>query len=305
LTIRAKWNALKCAILAPHTKTPPHAKTQGLHRREIPALDGATASSDTLKIECGASNARAMIVTVPKAGTYLMAKVLANLGMVDLEVHLSETTMGDFRYMSIEEKISKVRMLVQDIPLEVSARMILPGQFGVGHLSCTPNNREILAPFVRILCLREVRHALVSYMRFEARRCAADPLWLAGARFWLDAPDNIARMRGFLATNAEGYLRLVRGIHGWTHEPGVITCRFEDLVGENGAVAQHRSAESVAVGIGLDASAGLTALLGALGQPTLTYSGRRTTLEGFWNSSSEAFFREIGGHEVNELLGYG
>jgi hypothetical protein len=266
--------------------------------------ENCTGAFGIFKAEQGACDARAIIITLPKAGTYLMAKVLETLGLVDLEVHLSEMMLSDYRRMTMAEKLAGARLAARDIPLEVSARMILPGQFAVGHLLCTPEARALLAQFVRVVCLREPRHALVSLMRFEARRIAADPLWHAGTRRWAETLGAPARMRGFLAVHGEAFLTFARSMYGWARDADALTCRFEDLLGDNGAPTQRRNIEVVALALGMTAAAGVQALAGALGQRTLTFSGSRTRLEDVWDTSVEAAFRRLRGPEVSELLGY-
>jgi hypothetical protein len=282
--------------LPPFPTTLPHV--------EIPPCDDSADAFDAFKAEQGPCDARTVIISLPKAGTYLMAKVLEILGLVDLEVHLSEQMLSDYRGMATADKPARARTAARNIPLAESARMILPGQFAVGHLLCTPQARVLFAPFVRIVCLRDPRHALVSLMRFEARRIAADPLWHAGMRDWADAPGAPARMRGFLAVHAEGFLAFARSILGWTADAETVTCRFEDLLGDHGAPAQRRSIEAVAAALGLSPAAGVQALAGALGRRTLTFSGSRTRLDEAWDASVEAAFRDLGGPEVSERLGY-
>jgi hypothetical protein len=246
----------------------------------------------------------AIVLSMPKAGTYLVAKILEALGLVDLEVHLWETGLSDYRGRSNSEKLERDRELARNIPLRTSAKMVLPGQFAVGHIPCTPEARLQLETFVRIVCLRDVRHALVSLMRFEHRRLLADPLRAPDRRGWAQSPQGPERMRGFLAAEGAWLLGLSRAAFEWTRGADSVVSRFEDLLGDNGAEAQLRALARIASAVGVDGFAGRRVLDKVLGAETLTYSGRRSKLEGVWDEAVERDFRDMGGREVNELLGY-
>jgi hypothetical protein len=246
----------------------------------------------------------AIVLSMPKAGTYLVAKILESLGLVDLEIHLGETALSDYRGRSNSEKLERDRELARNIPLRTSAKMVLPGQFAVGHIPCTPEARFQLETFVRIVCLRDLRHALVSLMRFEHRRLLADPLRAPDRRDWAQAPQGPERMRGFLAADGRWLLDLSRAAFAWTRDTDSVLCRFEDLLGDHGAEAQLRALARIASAVGVDDLAGPRVLDKVLGAETLTYSGRRSKLEGVWDEAVEHDFRDMGGREVNALLGY-
>lgn len=259
---------------------------------------------DAFKAARGRCRSKVVLLTIPKGGTYLLASMLENLGLVDLEVHLSESLLSDYRGLSVEEKVARARLVNRGIPLHVAAKMIQPGQFAVGHIPCTAPSRDVLSSFVRILCIRELRHALASYLRFELKRVEADPEWLQGAREWASAADNTRRLHGFLSVFGEGYLALVRNIHDWAREPDVLVCRFEHLLGDQGPAVQESMAAAVASQVGMPPHMGIRALREVIGKPTLTFSGRRTTLHGLWDDTAEAIFRRLGGPDINEALGY-
>jgi hypothetical protein len=275
----------------------------------LPAPDHATGDDQNLRFDAfkaarGRCRSKVILLTLPKAGTYLLARMMENLGLVDLEVHLSETSLGDYRGLSVEQKIARARLVNRAISLHVAAGKIQPGQFAVGHIPCSDLARDALSSFARILCIRELRHALASYMRFELKRIEADPDWLPATRAWASAADNTGRLHGFLLASGKSYLASVRGIHGWASEPGVLVCRFEDLLGDHGPAIQESVAGSVASQLGMKAQTGIRALRRAAGQPTLTFSGQRTALHGLWDATAEAIFQQLGGPDLNEALGY-
>jgi len=258
--------------------------------------------ADAFSEKYDARGKKAFIVSVPKSGTYLVARVLHNLGFVDLEIHAKEAGLTDYRKRSNVEKVERARQFDRAIPLEIAAQMVLPGQFLVGHIPFSPKNREIMRSFVRFLCLRELRQSLASFMRFEYRRLKAD--CEREPRFWIEEPIGPPMMRAYLSVHGADLLWLAEEVFKWVSEPGTVVCRFEDLLGDNGAACQQQAAENIAAALGLERQAGYFAVCDALGKETLTYSGSRTCLDDFWDDKVEAYFRELGGVERNRILGY-
>ena len=91
---------------------------------------------------------------------------------------------------------------------------------------------------------------------------------------------------------------------GWQLEPGTLMVRFDELVGDAGANVQAGVAEAIAAHLGVQGVDPATALRSCIGSPTLTYSGGRTHVNEFWSDEVEQLFQELGGGEINRLLGY-
>jgi len=285
-----------------------HDKAIEVPTKRLPLIEESTTiddcSAQVFSEKYGASERKAFVISVPKSGTYLLARVLHNLGIVDLEIHASEACLTDYRNRSNVEKVEQPRQFARMIPLEIAAQMILPGQFMVGHIPFSQKNREVLRSFARFLCIRELRQSLVSFMRFQYRRLKADPEHHPNKRFWIEEPTGPPMTRAFLSVYGAEHLSLAGEVFKWTSESGTVVCRFEDLLGDNGAASRQQVAGNIAAALGFERQAGYFAVCDALGKETLTYSGSRSYLDGFWDAKVEAYFRELGGVERNRVLGY-
>jgi hypothetical protein len=253
----------------------------------------------------GACAKKVIVLSSPKAGTYLMGGILENLGLTDLEIHLGTSVLTDYRYKSNREKIETAWRLERPIPLDVSASLILPGQFAVGHIPFEPWTYDLLRGFVRILGIRELRSSLVSWVRFEYRRLKADPERNPGNRSWVSEDWGTPIMRAFLAAEGAWFLDIVRSVYGWFKEPNTLVFRFEELLGDFGVDAQQRIVARICTALGLNVEMGYPALMKTLGSETQTFSGQRSNLGPFWDACVEDDFRRLGGIELNALLGYG
>ncbi len=248
----------------------------------------------------------AIVFSLPKAGTYLVAKMLLEIGLVDLEVHLSLDVYSDYRFRSNVEKFARVRELSVELPIEVSARLIRPGQFAVGHIPCGSRTQELFADFTKLMVVRDVRDSLVSMMRFHYRRQVADPMWMPAQRGWLARPEGPSRMLGFLDTFGADLMTDARRVQPWLEGGRAdLVLRFEQLIGDLGAEAQQSAVEQLAKTVGAGRADAVRVLQASIGAETLTYSGQRTDRSGFWNADVEEKFVEIGGRGVSEALGYG
>ena len=259
----------------------------------------------SFKAEQGTSPARAFVISMPKAGTYLLAAVLRRLGLADLEVHLSSFTFSDYRGQTVSEKLYKAREHVYELPLEFSASLIRPGQFGVGHIPYNPEHSRLLASFVRILVVRELRDSFVSYMRFEAKRMAGDQGRHPGRRAWAEATDPRVRMAAFLRDFGAELTDTYRAVAPWAEDPGVLRFSFEELLGDAGRAAQVDAIQRIRGAVGAAGDDDPEAILSeSIGVETLTFSGGRTRYEEFWSDEAEEQFVQLGGEALNEKLGY-
>jgi hypothetical protein len=80
------------------------------------------------------------LITQPKAGTYLVAKLLEKLGLVNTEIHVDRLGFSDYRHKSIVEMQADYLKFTTHIPIEVSAGLTATGQFIVGHLEYEPHS---------------------------------------------------------------------------------------------------------------------------------------------------------------------
>lgn len=246
---------------------------------------------------------RAVVLSIPKSGTYLLSAILGQLGLINTEVHVWESGFHDYRGKSIPEMVHLYSEYAVNAPLETTAALILPGQYMVGHIGCDVGTRGTLAPFRRFLTVRELRQCLVSHMRFfanEGRGMGHDTKWK-------EIGEPKRRMRTFLEIYAQELLTWARQVAGWSDDSATLQVRFECLLGDEGESAQLALIREIAAHLTIEFSdheaAELIKLV--LNRPTKTWSGKRSTLQEYWDQDCEAIFSANGGQELNDQLGYG
>lgn len=119
------------------------------------------------------------VLSIPKAGTYLLAQLLSQVGLVDTELHLSNFSLTDYRGMSVEAK-RQPGYREFDVGIAISAGLIADGQFAVGHIKPQFGGRSALKGFRRIFLKRELAAATLSHLRFfvASGRAPAGSSWV-------------------------------------------------------------------------------------------------------------------------------
>ena len=119
-------------------------------------------------VERGECRYKVAIISLPKAGSYLLAELLRSLGLVSTGLHVTADGSGftDYRFISLEEGRRNYRNYVYKMPFDEVVEGVRPGQFVVGHFHCNGYIKRCLRDFKKIFIVRELRHCLISHMRF-------------------------------------------------------------------------------------------------------------------------------------------
>jgi Sulfotransferase domain len=243
------------------------------------------------------SNHRVIVVSIPKSGTYFVAELLKALGYRWTGMHLAETAYTDYSGSALEQARQDPGRFARSEPLSASLNRIHSGEFAVGHLPFKDEIVEAARPFKRLFVTRDLRLALISYMRFMQSTGRLGARHLA----WYSIPDLRQRCQVFLRTSAPYMLkRFYEGMVGWSKLADTLHVRFEDLT--NDAAAATRTIESVATYLGVPKCDAQEVLRTSLATETITKSDGLTRLEDYWSAEAEARFIEIGGLEMNARL---
>lgn len=239
-----------------------------------------------------------LVVSLPKSGTYLVAELLKALGYRSTGMHLAENAYSDYSGAGIQEARRDPGRFARSEPLAKSLTRIQPGEFAVGHLPFNEATQEATARFKRLYLTRDLRTALISYMRFmhSTGRLGAEQL------AWYPIADPRKRLVVFLMTTAPYLLkRFYQCMAGWSAREDVLQERFEDLTA--GPAKAIGVIDRVAAHVGVSEYDGPTVLQTILAAETITKSGRLTRLAEYWSPEAEKRFVEIGGPELNARLG--
>ncbi|MDG5497947.1 class I SAM-dependent methyltransferase [Niveispirillum sp. BGYR6] len=243
---------------------------------------------------------RVAVISVPKAGTYLVGHLLKTLGYIDTGAHAGVGGFDDYRGLPPEEAKRGGPHLARHIGLSELTRLVQGGQFLVGHISCTVGDRRDLDGFRKLLLLRDLRDAVVSHMRFLA------DAGRAVGQDWVKIPYGPERLVQYLRTAGHIYMQMVADVRPWLEVPDMLTVRFETLMGDHGEREAAATIKALSAHIGLQKTPPWDSIRGqVLGQPTKTWSGQRSRRDGLWTAEVESAFAALGGRELNVAMGYG
>jgi len=246
-----------------------------------------------------AAPARALIISTPKSGTYLLGEVLKNLGMSETKMHLFEQGYSDYAGADIHDARVNPHKFQRHVPLTASLMTIPPGHFAVGHLQFTAQCCRATATFRRFFLTRELRCSLVSFMRFV---CSTGRFG-APQQAWYSLSDPGQRLVGFLDTFGKAFLDgLFHPMTGWLGFEDVMTLRFEHLTGPTNQALQ--TIDRIAAHIGARSYNAEDILSASFAADTITKSPQLTRPEQYWSDDAEKRFVALGGLQLNESLGY-
>ena len=225
------------------------------------------------------------VTTIPKAGTYLMAAILRELGLRDLRRHVYPDAYHDYAKTYYKDGSRALPTEVHR-PIESFAQDAGPGGFAVGHLHCGARERAALQGCHVIFLVRELREAIVSAMRFQAGTGRDTDAWTR-------CDDPAKMLMGYLQKYNTVLDRAANMVNWRWHAS--VTLEFRELrrVAVVGRLARWLDVA------GPD-PAGVVER--ARAEQTLTRLPAAST--GFWSDAAERVFIERGGPDLNEALGY-
>jgi hypothetical protein len=253
----------------------------------------------------GPHHTKVAAISIPKAGTYLVANLLERLGFQSSRIHASLGHTEDYRNFGIAHIAAAYRV----VDISYSSRLVLPGQYMPTHIERNLASRVALADFAKLFIRRELRQTLVSafreLLRYRDKEQYAHILSESGLTELGD--DTEKAFAAWLSARGDQSYRAYLDVIGWFHDSEVTQLAFEDIVGDMGAVAQLSALESIARACGLAPTT--ESLRSALSQSvwsdSMTFSGQRSSLDGFWSPNAEERFSSFGFAELNRQLGYG
>jgi hypothetical protein len=250
-----------------------------------------------------AAAARGWLVnTVPKSGTYMVARLLEELGLRNSRLHLVDTGYYDFRDLQLPNMAADGEVPLQPEPTRRALRRVGPGRFAVAHLQFG-DEAAALAEQVRLFCIRDIHDALISQMRF-----VADPRRRGfPSEDWMTLDDPRRRFVGFLQAHGAAFVAYARGFLPWMFQDSVLVCRFEALAGDFGRESQAGLLEAICAQVGAPPPADLVELFETRvrGWATRTYSGERSQRDAYFSDEARSLCARLGTGAVNNGFGYG
>ncbi len=248
------------------------------------------------------------VLTVPKSGTYLIAKILDNLGVVDCGVHIATDLIQDNRFADENVLKREAWRYHVPIPFKISTKLIKNGQFAFGHIPYYLEGEQMLHGFKKIFTFRELRDMIISLVRYYDSRQHpyAKPERIRLYNKFKETPMGNPKFEAWYAMWGKEFADLIRNMFPWKDRGDVYRVKFETLMGDDGIEAQLSLLRGLGSFLGLDLADGSIekALNNSIGAETLTYSGKRSSYEDWWNEELEDIFTQYGFKELNRLYGY-
>lgn len=238
------------------------------------------------------------LVTLPKSGTYFLGKIIEELGYTNIHVHASACGFDDYKGHDLQDQMDNYLNFAVALPYILQTQLLQSGQYLLGHLpfSC---HRALINKHC-ILTVRDLRQVFVSALRFLQKRAVyRDRAW-----FSQEVPKESQLYEFFLESSPrDNFIMLARDMLHWCSWKKESVIRYETIIDDS-----HKdflsSIEIVARETGCNVSDCIAARQRAIGQKTHSYSGKPSTLEGFWSDRTEEKFKELGLDEINAALGY-
>ena len=257
----------------------------------------------------GPTSRKIVICSIPKAGTYLYARLLQLLGVESTRLHLWLTYFDDFRSKSVDQSFLAAQEDVRiHLPFNDSVNLVHPGQFAVSHLPCSVEVVDLLRDFKVIFLYRDLRDAAASHMRFVSKSSWRHPeKERQTGMAWRALPDGPEKMSRYLDEVGTFFFDdRCRPAAGWIDRDEVLKLSFEQINGDYGREKQLEAIELVWAFCEIEGKApdaeGL--LKDLIGSQTETYSGKRTKWRNFWDEGVEQKFCDLVGQDINRRFGF-
>ena len=230
-----------------------------------------------------------IVISLPKAGTYLTAELLKAFGYRSTGWHLGAWGCTDYSGTDLLEARRNPSKYARKGSPQTFLNQIRPGEFAVGHLPFTKEMVQATAGFKRIYLTRRTAHRLDLVHAFPGRHrphaCGKLPLVFPGRS--PPAPGGLSprtppKILGQL------YERMV----GWSQTEKIHLMRFEDLTSDRPRAI--RTVEVLAGFLGVNRGGAPRILAASLAATTLTKSDGLTRLADYWSDEAEKWFHQSG-----------
>jgi len=183
------------------------------------------------------------IVTIPKAGTHLLMKLLVMLTNKSFVFDQWEP-LGGFRF----EGDAQGYYIVDELAIEASQRWQSENQFPVLHFNMAPVYKRFSLShpeYIKIIQLRDLRDVCVSCAFFQSAEIEKEI-----------GPSTFDKKLLYII-NLDSHSRPVNGIFNiyrnakeaiqWVNDPSVVISRFENLVGPKGGGTKRAQKQQISL----------------------------------------------------------
>jgi len=159
------------------------------------------------------TSGKTFVISIPKAGTYLMRELLDQIGLDSSHLHVSYQGTYDYSKVSIDEGRRRPRSCFTPMTIEQSINDIPENSFAVGHLPYSASLEKILDGFTIIFIGRDVKETVLSAMIFllESGRAHLRPK----EKPWVEIRNKKKQLSKFIDVNGVRILKQYNAILEW------------------------------------------------------------------------------------------
>jgi hypothetical protein len=248
---------------------------------------------------------RVLVASIPKSGTYLLGKVLAETGLVDTRIHIhgGGESFTDYRFSSLEFGRRNSEALYRKLPLQTVISLVAPGQFVVGHLAARRYDRQ-WTDIKPIFLYRNLRDSYVSFMRWQARTGRGT----STSDGWGSLPEGPEKLLRWDRLEGGRLFNAAKRMLKWKQVEHALAVSYEELNGDQGHRVQRDAFKRLLNFLGIGDRIGIEGLIAAtVNAETMTFNKTPESAmsrETYWSERVEEAFRSRGLHELNSRLGY-
>lgn len=208
--------------------------------------------------DCIQGKPRIIVNSFPKSGTHLLAKLIKELGFIDLPVMLLNNNYLDYRKPGNWDTWKPLRNsgLTEfsnpsrtEESTAVSLRRIRPGQVCTSHLQYSRfvKSQIRLIKIKHLFIIRDIRDCIISQQDWRMDLKAHDhlPSWY----FYLNALENETdRIQAVMEGRdrfLEPYSYHLKYGWGWLDDPAVHLVRYENLIGPRGGGSSEKQKNEI------------------------------------------------------------
>jgi len=250
-------------------------------------------------LEHGKNQNKAIVISIPKSGTFLVAELLRFAEFVMVRMNVRKNSLRDFRWCDLND----TKNLDQPFPLEIVVKMITSGQLIAGHVEYEDYTKKVLKNFRKIFTYRNLRDCLVSNM-IHVERWGVQMDDREMLRKMKPGPTKLLEYMN--TTTMNYFLNNTKKIIGWHHDNDAFKISYEELMGDYGKERRNQILSNLFhfVDKNIDKNDLDDIINSTFVKDTLTKSGERTNINEYWNEQVESKFCELGFNQLNHQLGY-
>lgn len=244
------------------------------------------------------------VITLPKAGTYLIAEILKKMGF-EQSAHISTHDIIDLKITDLDTLRANPDVYVKPTTFTRALEVVKPNHFAVGHIPCQEPIKEALLGWKKIFAYRNMRDIVISAVRYYSK--IKHPRYddLEKAFYFKSLPMGEEKIALWMQLWGEEHVLLAKEMAPWLVDPSVMSVRFESLIGVNGSDHQLKSVKQIATHVGKELADEEAAkiITDSIATTTSTSTGKLSDYKEWWTPNLETIYTEMGFREVKSMVG--